>query len=215
MIRINVLCEGQTEEMFVKRVMYEYFLRLEILLIPIVIKTGPAGKGGVVSWGKAENQIIRLCKSDPKAFTTTFFDLYGLPDDWPGKESAVFEKTPHSKGLCIENAMSLAINLSNFIPNMIVHEFEGLLFSNPDCFKTWCNEAVVSQLRDMRESCISPEHINDSPITAPSKRILKLIPSYKKVVQGSSIANEIGLDQIKVQCEHFNYWLETLTNCRL
>ncbi|MEO1765387.1 MAG: DUF4276 family protein, partial [Cyanobacteria bacterium J06629_18] len=58
----------------------------------------------------------------------------------------------------------------------------------------------------------SPEHINDSPVTAPSKRILACCSGYEKPLHGSLIAIDIGLDTIRKQCRHFNQWLTRLEN---
>jgi integrase/recombinase XerD len=47
MMRINVFVEGQTEETFVRELLYEYFLEKNIYLNPILVKTSSTGKGGV------------------------------------------------------------------------------------------------------------------------------------------------------------------------
>lgn len=52
MTRVHVFCEGQTEEVFVREVLTPYFQRMQIWLNPIIIRTGPQGKGGVSSYGK-------------------------------------------------------------------------------------------------------------------------------------------------------------------
>ncbi|WP_199769702.1 DUF4276 family protein [Aeromonas sp. ASNIH2] len=52
--------------------------------------------------------------------------------------------------------------------------------------------------------------MNNSPQTAPSKRILALVPNYKKTLHGPLIAEDIGLDAIRAQCPHFNRWIERL-----
>ena len=62
----------------------------------------------------------------------------------------------------------------------------------------------------IRGAFATPEHINNSPQTAPSKRILALVPHYKKTVDGPLIAEDIGLDAIRAQCPHFNNWIERL-----
>ncbi|HLO85357.1 MAG TPA: DUF4276 family protein [Nostocaceae cyanobacterium] len=63
-----------------------------------------------------------------------------------------------------------------------------------------------------RELFSSPEHINEDPNTAPSKRILKCCPGYDKPLHGSLIAIDIGLDVIRQQCQHFDKWLNKLEN---
>ena len=48
------------------------------------------------------------------------------------------------------------------------------------------------------------------PETAPSKRILKVYPKYRKTTQGPVIVQRIGLDKIRVECKHFDWWVSTL-----
>ena len=56
----------------------------------------------------------------------------------------------------------------------------------------------------------NPEDIDDGRETAPSKRILSIIPDYEKVVFGNIIALEIGLSTMLTKCPRFNYWLTRL-----
>ena len=97
----------------------------------------------------------------------------------------------------------------------MLHEFEALLFVDPNKFKEWVDdESIIDSLHQIKASYSSPEEINNSPQTAPSKRILGLIPDYNKVIQGTIIAMEIGLDEMRRQCLHFNHWLDRLENLR-
>ncbi|MEN6576184.1 MAG: DUF4276 family protein [Phycisphaerales bacterium] len=68
----------------------------------------------------------------------------------------------------------------------------------------------LGQSRRIREQFPSPEEINDSRQTAPSKRILELKPRYAKVTDGIPISKKIGLDVMRAQCPHFNDWLRKL-----
>ena len=76
MKRINIFVEGQTEEVFVQKVLYEHFQPLNIFLTPILIRTGRKGKGGVSSYGKIRKQVNRKCHQDKKSFVSTMFDYY-------------------------------------------------------------------------------------------------------------------------------------------
>ena len=46
--------------------------------------------------------------------------------------------------------------------------------------------------------------------TAPSNRIKSVIPGYQKVVDGTLIARETGLDTIRAECPRFAEWLAKL-----
>ncbi|MEA5572599.1 DUF4276 family protein [Calothrix sp. UHCC 0171] len=98
----------------------------------------------------------------------------------------------------------------NFLPNLPVHEFEGLLYTSPQAFLAWFDQNVVEGLQAERNEFPSPEHINDDPQTAPSKRILRSCPGYDNPLHGSLIAMDIGLDAIRGQCQHFHQWLSRL-----
>lgn len=82
----------------------------------------------------------------------------------------------------------------NLIPNLIVHEFEDLLFSKPER-SSYCglSNRAIQRLCDIRAEVESPKYINNSPHTAPSKRILKIYPEYRKLVDGYNIAKDIAL----------------------
>lgn len=85
-----------------------------------------------------------------------------------------------------------------------------ILFSDPDSFRKIADEAVVEEIRNNKNSYPSPEHINRSPDTAPSKRLKTLIPGYAKVRNGITLAENMGIDIILENCQHFREWVEML-----
>lgn len=94
-----------------------------------------------------------------------------------------------------------------------MHEFEALIFSKPDMitYEYYDREKEVLKLTGMlNEKGNNPELINDSTVTAPSKRIGSLIPEYDKVNSGVLILKAIGVDHIRTHCKHFNEWLTKL-----
>lgn len=212
MIRVNVFVEGQTEETFVRELLYEYFLEKNIYLNPILVKTSSTSKGGVVSYAKIKPQLNRKCLEDKTAIVTTMFDLYALPNDFPGSNSIPKTSDPYQKAEYLEQEMAKDIGHQNFIPNLLLHEFEGLLYSQPQVFAQWFDESVVGILQADRNAFASPEHINDNPLTAPSKRIRNCCNGYDKILHGSLLALEIGLSKIRQECQHFNQWLLRLEN---
>lgn len=207
MIRVHIFVEGQTEETFVREVLYDHFQRQQIYLNPILVRTSATGKGGMVTYGKVKTQVYRKCREDGSAFVTTMFDLYGLPSDFPGFDSQPNTSDPFERATYLEQQMRADIGSDNFLPNLLVHEFEGLLYTSPQAFVAWFEQEVVDCLQADRDEFSSPEHINDDPQTAPSKRILRSCPGYEKPLHGSLIAMDIGLDAIRGQCQHFNQWL--------
>lgn len=213
MTRVYLIVEGQTEEAFARELLTPHYARLGIYLTPIIISTSPGYKGGVVSYAKVKPQVLRICKQDAGAHVTTMFDLYALPGDFPGSSSAGYPGmgSGHQKSAFLETHLAQDINQANFIPNLMVHEFEALLFVQPEKFGEWTDdEAVVHALSAVTQGYATPEDINDSPQTAPSKRVLAAMSSYQKTFHGPLIACEIGLDAMRNACPHFHAWLQKL-----
>ena len=101
--------------------------------------------------------------------------------------------------------------MRRFIPYVQMHEFEGLLFSNPSQLAyALRRQDLAQQFWAIRKDFETPEHIDDSPVTAPSKRIQNLFPRYRKVQMGETAAKAIGLRKIRQQCPLFNAWLDKL-----
>lgn len=213
MTRVYLLVEGQTEEAFVRELLAPHYIRIGLYLTPIIVSTSPGYKGGVVSYAKIKPQIVRLCRQDGKAHVSTLFDLYALPGDFPGKSDAAYPNpgSGRQKAHYLEQKLASDINEANFIPNLVVHEFEALLFVQPEKFVEWTDDdGVVDRLKSAVQGYATPEDINDNPLHAPSKRILAAMPGYQKTFHGPLIACEIGLDAMRHACPHFHAWLQKL-----
>lgn len=184
MIRLKLLVEGQTEETFVRDVLAPHYLPQQIFITPIIILTSFGHRGGVKHYGKIRHQLIRLCREDPGCYVSTLFDLYGLPGDFPGENSPAYFVfcTGCQKAGYLEHQWAADINETNFIPNLLTHEFEALLFTAPEKFADWIDNSTsaIASLKKTAQQCGTPEEINDSPQTAPSKRIKTAMPHYKK-----------------------------------
>ena len=97
------------------------------------------------------------------------------------------------------------------MPNVVMHEFEGLLFSDCEAMARGMGQSnLAGPFQEIRDIFESPEHINDSPITAPSKRIETLVPGYQKPLLGTLAALEIGLDSMRAHCPNFDAWISRL-----
>jgi len=217
MKRIYIYCEGQTEESFVNELLYTPFLAKGILLVPIICETkreiaGLKYKGGVSVYSKMRAELVKLCRSHQHEYVTMLFDYYALPLDTPGMDTLP-KGSPLEKILHLEESIGNDVGAGNFIPNLVMHEFEGLLFSNPEAF-SYCiqSEDSILELKKIREAHSSPEDIDDDPITAPSKRISKIYPQYKKVLHGINIARDIGIHTIANECKHFESWLMRISS---
>ncbi|MBN2326922.1 MAG: DUF4276 family protein [Candidatus Omnitrophica bacterium] len=219
MMRVHVICEGQTEETFVTNILSPSFYSKEIYLYPSLIGK-PGQKGGGVSLKRLASDARNRLFKDRSAYCTTFFDFYGLPDDFPGKSDAARCASIQEKADCICRSMNDELEktirsdaLRRFIPYVQMHEFEGLLFSDPVHFAKGIDSPdLVQPFQEIRNQFQSPETINDNKHTAPSKRIQQLYPGYEKPLYGVLAAQEIGLDNIRRECSLFHSWLTKLEN---
>ena len=143
-------------------------------------------------------------------------DLYALPNDFPQFDEAKKISDPSQKVNKLETALADDINDYRFIPYIQLHEFEALILSDPSKLIERFPEygESVQELVAICKKYDSPELINDGETTAPSKRIIQFIPSYKgaKVSVAPLMVQKIGLPTIRSQCPHFNEWLIQLEN---
>lgn len=213
---VFVLVEGQTEERFIKDVLAPEFYALDTffdprLLVTKRVKHGASFKGGVTTYGKFRNDVVRLLREAKGRLVTTVVDYYGLPTDFPGMSSRP-ASTPRDRVAHIEKAIleDLA-SPRNFLPFLALHEFEAWLFASGDVLpRTLVQVEKTPAFAAIRDSFESPEQIDEGPQTAPSKRIASLFPGYRKELHGPATAKRIGIDTIRAQCPHFNAWYTEL-----
>jgi len=166
-----------------------------------------------------QKDILIQLKQDRTACCSTMLDLYGLGPGFPGMPIPRYP-TGLAKAEHIEQAMARDIGSEGgdlrpdlrFIPYLQVHEYEGLLFSDPEAFAAALRRNDLSErLTGIRKAFSTPEDINDNPNTAPSKQILRVYPQYKKVIEGTTAARMVGIDSILRECPHFRRWVERLS----
>lgn len=220
-IRLNITAEGQTEERFVKETLSPHLgnfnLSTDIRCVLTSKDKQKKYRGGLISYQKAKFDIITWLKTDKHNETrfTTMFDLYALPDDFPGYNEAIKLSDPYMKVEVIEQALKADIDDWRFIPYIQLHEFEALLFTKPSELELeyFHHKAAIQALENiLQQFRNNPELINDRSDFAPSKRIIQLIPEYEgnKVNVGAVIAGIIGIDKLKQSCSHFRNWVEQL-----
>ena len=205
MIRLAISVEGQTEEEFVKSVLNAHLLSRGVETEPILIGTGTDG-GGSVTVKRLASDMARLYRSHD--VVTSLVDFYGFVKKGDRTVDALEAHILQTIGEQIGEDW----DQSRVIPYVQRHEFEGLLFSNVNVFATQNDfpDDCVAALLAVREQFTVPEDINDSPLTAPSKRIAEVIPRYTKRLHGPILAEEIGLEPIRAECPRFDAWVARL-----
>lgn len=219
-VRLNFIVEGQTEDTFVNQILKPHLSHFSISVSARVVTTRKKRsvkyRGGLSTYFKAKRDITLWTKQDKNADVrfTTMFDLYGLPTDFPGYNSAAAKRDPYQRVAALENALGKDISDWRFIPYIQLHEFEALILSDPRQLASQfdnCDEGIA-RLGTMVSRFESPEHVNDSADTAPSKRIIREIPEYegRKVSAGPIVTERIGLSMLRSKCSHFAEWLDKL-----
>lgn len=225
MSRLLIHVEGETEETFVNEILCDHLYSRGFTQVSARI-VGNARlrhrRGGIRGWDSVKRDIVRHLRADTAAYNTTMVDYYALPQSgtgaWPGRAEAAAQPTS-LKASTVEEALDADIQAemgsgffpNRFLPFVMIHEFEGLLFSDCAAFSRAVGKPNLEPaFQEVRNAFDTPEDINDSPTTAPSKRVRRLIPNYEKPLMGTLAIIEIGLERIRLECPHFNDWLGRL-----
>jgi hypothetical protein len=219
-IRLHFVVEGQTEETFVRNVLT---LHLSTMLIMSDARSVMTSKhkhtifrGGLLDYERAKKDLELWMKQDDNSdsYFTTMFDLYALPSNFPGYLEAQKIANITSRTKFLEEKLFADFGHSHFIPYLQQHEFESLIFADPQKLD-WefpNNQSAINKLLKVANSVDSPELIDDGPDSAPSKRIINEIPEYegRKASSGPIITEKIGLEVLRKKCQHFNDWMNRL-----
>jgi hypothetical protein len=220
---LGMIVEGQTEQAFVRDVLAPHLATFGVRAwarLPGRVHR----HGGVPAWEEVRGDILRTLKERQGRYCTTMFDFYAMPHGWPGRRQAS-ARPMNERGPSVETALSADLarhagrdfDPTLFIPYVQMHEFEALLFSGVDILCMTLSPLCGRRKEDLA-ACFSrvlaeagePEAIDDRPQYAPSKRIQKEVPGYRKSLHGPIAANRIGLETICRTCQHFCSWLQRL-----
>ena len=202
MIRVGIVVEGRTELEFVRKPLANHVVEHGVLVTPVLI--GRRGRaGGNVTVERLAADLAALSHNHDAV--TTLVDFYGFRrrptddvEDLERQIDSAYDGMPHA-----------ALPNDRVFSYVQRHEFEALLFSDVSAFARVLGipRNAASALAGVRAQFASPEDINDSPDTAPSKRILGAFPDYNKVTDGSDVAAGVGLEAMRRECPRFSAWL--------
>ena len=226
---VHVLCEGQTEQGFVDKVLRPYLCDNGCAAVKSILVTTNKKKnarGGLVTYLHAKNdlQIMLASNKDGESerhIFTTMFDLYALPPDFPKYAESHTITDRYDRVTAFERAFADALGSERFIPYIQLHEYEALVFCGLDYLKEMYKgtEKSIDKLKKELATIGNPELINDKPSTAPSKRIINAIEgekktcfNYDKPKAGQFVAQRVGIESLRSQCRHCNEWIEKLIN---
>lgn len=225
-VRLLVHAEGPTEAGFVDLVLAPHLRKRGYG--PVATRTfGGSGerirRGGIRSWTTVRDGILRTLKEDQNLVVTTMADFYGMrprsgPDAWPGIQPDNRNLPTMERARSIMGAMSADVHSryrgylrGRFIPFVMMHEFEGILFRDCATLAAAAQRPnAVSLLQRIRDAFPTPEDINDSSQSAPSKRLQELLGKRKKAVFGPEAAHAIGLPRLRQECPILSDWVSRL-----
>jgi hypothetical protein len=225
MTRLLIHVEGQTEESFVNEILRDHLINAGFDSVSARIVDNARlrrSRGGIRPWPPVKRDIVNHLRNDLGCIATTMVDFYGLPQAgdgaWPGRAEATAgdarEKAANVESAILESVsedMGSSFDSRRFVPFVVMHEFEGLLFSDCGAFGHGIGRGDLEQeFSRIRDEFETPEEINDSPDSAPSKRVERLMPGYEKPLLGTLAILEIGLARIRAECPHFASWLTRL-----
>ncbi len=219
MVEVVVFAEGPTEEQFIKRMVAPSVRHLQVFVKPQMLKTSQEASGGAINFDRLKFNARNTMRQKPNVVLTTLLDLYGLDTTFPGFEEAKATPDMDSRVNHLETALAEALvayvgcRPERFIAHIQPYEYEGLLFSDPLALAqtepSW--QASWPKLAAVRAAFPTPEHINDSYETKPSRRLEQLLrPGYKKTRHGPLAAERVSLAIMERECPHFRGWMECL-----
>ncbi len=209
MTRLLVICEGQTETEFVRTCLEPHLRDHGLAVHASLLKARPGKQGG--GWVSVE-RVAQHIRFEYHHFDciTTLLDLYGFGQaagrDKMALEAAILEASARKIP---------GLRADRVVPHVQRYEFEALLFSKVEAFEWvqngWSEEAR-KKLQAIRDQYPTPEDINNSPQTAPSKRIMSVFSGgqYGKVAHGPLIAEAIGMERMRAECPGFDAWVARL-----
>ncbi|MDH4084390.1 MAG: DUF4276 family protein [Nitrospira sp.] len=184
-IRLYVTAEGQSERKFAEEVLRPHLATYYIdVRARVVLTNRKLGKrGGIIDYGKIRGDLHRLMQEDPQsdARFTTMIDLYALPNQFPGWTEAKKLTHPQDRISKLEESLKADFPDRRFLPYIQLHEFEALLYCDLSQLKKRLSgsEAGLRKLEHEVKD-IPPEEIDEGATTAPSKRIIRYVPTYEK-----------------------------------
>jgi hypothetical protein len=185
---IQIICEGLTEVDFIKKIVNPYLKTFQINLKPINLEGNISVERMLSDIKKTRTRIV-----------TTLVDYYGFK----GNTAKSIED--------LEKALDVGSSKEYLIPYLQKHETEALWFSDVSIIASVMNVNPIPQaLLEIEKAFDTPEDINNSPETAPSKRLIALFKGYNKITDGLNIADGLGIEKMREKCPRFNAWLNEL-----
>jgi len=147
-LRLLVHVEGQTKESFVNDVLAPHLYNIGFTKVWARLLGNSRlreRRGGNRSWAAVRGEIIAKLHEDKDSIATTMVDYYALPSSgskaWPGRSEAASlpydERASFVEASLLQDLVGMigdGFNPRRFVPYVMMHEFEGMLFSSCHAF---------------------------------------------------------------------------------
>ena len=212
MKRVVFVVEGDTEVSFIQKCVIPYLykrgFRNPMNAQKILTNRKLHKKGGNVGFEYLKNDVRRIAATGD-VLITTLLDFFRLPTDYPGYTTDSLRLADIESAM--RGEMGKVMDVSCFLPYIQRHEIESLMYTKMDEFDLVIDDRqALDRLQEIIDSYPNPEDINGGADTAPSKRLMKIFPSYQKTVDGEMILEMLDIDDIRSKCPRFNEWLSKL-----
>lgn len=196
MKRLVLIVEGESEEGFANQVLFPYLRGKGINYTMQCFKIKPSN-GGLSKYTHIRKDILHTLHEN-EVVVSMMVDFYRLPSDFPGFKALRAMQMPHQE-LVKELEIKLKEDIDEtkdrasgyFIPYIQLHEFETLVFAAIEGIDCWFEKERIKKEATLKNVLLeypNPEDINNHPDTAPSVRLKKHIPGYRKVDDGIGIS---------------------------
>jgi Domain of unknown function (DUF4276) len=221
MKHLYIIVEGMTELEFVNRLLIPFFvksgLHTHIQGVPIDMKGGGHGFNNIEHFKRT---IRPLLQNTNEPIITTMIDHYGINSEkkLPNYDNCIKKAEVAKRIECMEDSLKQIVDEIKpypcFIPNIIQHEMETLLFADPKEGFYLEDNKIKKAVVSISEAYPNIEDINSTPQGAPSKRLDAIYKAsgkkYNKIVDGVDIAELIGIPTILEKCPRFRAWVENI-----
>ena len=214
------LVEGETEQEFVNRILAPYLVTkgLNTEIRPIMIEKSGGGHG-YSNIEHLKNTIRPVLNRADEPIVTTLIDHYGINSErkLPGY-TAITTANTEKRIQYMEEILQSEIQKIKayrfFIPYIQRHEFETLLFANPEVGFDLEKDKIKEEVIKLCGEFESIEDINCTPEGAPSKRLERIYEvqkkKYNKVADAVDIIELTGIATVLEKCPRFKNWVEKL-----
>ncbi|GBU08636.1 hypothetical protein AwDysgo_19670 [Bacteroidales bacterium] len=222
MKKIVFIVEGESEDEFVKRIIRPFFVSKGIPFYHIESKIIQISGGGhgFNNIEHFKNTIKPFLSRNDEPIITSFIDHYRLNSErkLPGYNECMAETNIGIKLGKMEGKLQDMVQSIKpyrfFIPYIQQHEFETLLFADPEEGFDLEDERIKREIMNLCNFFDSIEDINCTPHGAPSVRLEAIYSKYRrrynKGADAVDIAELTTIGKMLEKCPRFKNWIYLL-----